>query len=95
MKGTKFSNIVWFDDLDWNMHMNNSVYNKNCEWARYEFIYRSGEFSKKFHVFMISKGIWELARKNGWLIANGGVSYQFKKSLTPFQRYQIHVRLHR
>lgn len=29
--------IAWFDDLDWNLHMNNSSYFKHFDFGRYQF----------------------------------------------------------
>jgi len=37
--------------------------------------------------------VTELVRKRKCTVANGGVYMQFKKSLRPFQRYQIRSRL--
>mmetsp|Transcript_36003 Transcript_36003/g.101365 ORF Transcript_36003/g.101365 Transcript_36003/m.101365 type:complete len:195 (+) Transcript_36003:104-688(+) len=64
---------VYPDDLDWNLHMNNSSYNKLCDFARYS----------------------HLAVFFGRSVAgaNGGVMMRFKKSLGPFERFELRTRI--
>eukprot|EP01113_Clastostelium_recurvatum_P033750 TRINITY_DN4498_c0_g1_i3.p1 TRINITY_DN4498_c0_g1~~TRINITY_DN4498_c0_g1_i3.p1 ORF type:complete len:297 (-),score=42.32 TRINITY_DN4498_c0_g1_i3:25-819(-) len=74
------SSIVWVDDIDINIHMNNSCYFKHADIARIS--------------LLIGSGAYTLASKNGWLLAHGGTQITFKKELGPCQRYTLQVRLH-
>ena len=40
-------------------------------------------------------GLRELVDKNNWKTGNGGVYFQFKRSLLLFQKYKLSVKLHR
>jgi acyl-CoA thioesterase FadM len=70
---TVLSFRAWPDDLDWNMHLNNSSYNKLCDIARIAHLSRF--FS---------------ANVNG---ANGGVLMRFKRSVRPFEAFELRTRL--
>lgn len=67
---------VMLDDMDLNMHMNNSCYFKYCDINLYHLAARSG---------IASMLIW----KRGYKLANGGVFLQFKSSLTYLEAYRI------
>eukprot|EP01116_Phalansterium_solitarium_P016093 TRINITY_DN3654_c1_g1_i2.p1 TRINITY_DN3654_c1_g1~~TRINITY_DN3654_c1_g1_i2.p1 ORF type:complete len:206 (+),score=62.24 TRINITY_DN3654_c1_g1_i2:713-1330(+) len=79
-KGAVHHGIVWFDDLDFNLHMNNACYNKNVEFARFEFWVRAG--------------LPQYAMKHGLHMGNGGVYFRFIKEMRLFQRYRVTSRLH-
>ncbi|KAJ3414609.1 hypothetical protein HDV05_006250 [Chytridiales sp. JEL 0842] len=68
---------VTVDDMDWNMHMNNSSYNLHLDFARTDHIVSSFGF---------------LTAAN-YRFANGGVSMFFRREILPFQAYEIRSRL--
>jgi len=79
-QGVRTTGVVLLDDLDINMHMNNSSYAKNADFGRVK--------------FYLDTGLLALARKQGWILANGGVYFQFKREMRLFQRYTVVTRLH-
>jgi len=79
LDGTSISLIVLPDDMDFFWHMNNSSYNKNADFARYD--------------FLICTGIWDYTTKNKLFSANGGMYFKFKRQLNLLQRYYIKTQL--
>eukprot|EP01135_Chromosphaera_perkinsii_P008678 Nk52_evm11s1444 gene=Nk52_evmTU11s1444 len=76
---------VLLDDVDWNNHMNNSSYNKMCDFGRCYFMLRLG-FS-----FRIPLLLPEPKLRVGGM--NGGVHIRFKRGLQPFEKYTLSTRL--
>jgi acyl-CoA thioesterase FadM len=66
------------NDLDINVHMNNGRYLTMVDLALIEFFSRTG--------FLKS------VVKNGWRPMAGGVLVSFRRSLNPFQRYELRFR---
>lgn len=67
--------IVWPNDLDLLGHMNNGRYFTITDLVRIEFLSRAG--------------MWKAMRSRGLFPVMGGETIQFRKSLKPFQRYEI------
>jgi hypothetical protein len=63
------------DQLDYNVHMNNSHFFTSMEFARTEFLLRANMWQK-------------LTRVNCTLMI-GGLSFQFRRQISLFQRYKI------
>eukprot|EP01006_Ploeotia_vitrea_P021267 TRINITY_DN53621_c0_g1_i2.p2 TRINITY_DN53621_c0_g1~~TRINITY_DN53621_c0_g1_i2.p2 ORF type:complete len:231 (+),score=65.77 TRINITY_DN53621_c0_g1_i2:138-830(+) len=96
---------VWPSDLDYNMHMNNSVYFREADYARTR--------------AAVTTGIWKFIRKLGYRMANGGIhqhpllfrllpvvshsrsinhcclgaTMHFRREMRLFQRYSLSCRL--
>jgi len=70
---------VWPNDLDFNGHMNNGRYLTIMDLGRLDLIFRAG----------MSKQI--LSGKWAPIVASSKL--RFRRSLHPFQRYQLHTRL--
>lgn len=70
---------VWLNDLDFNGHMNNGRYLTIMDLGRLDLIFRAG----------MSKQI--LTGKWAPIVASSKI--RFRRSLHPFQRYQLHTRL--
>eukprot|EP01006_Ploeotia_vitrea_P021266 TRINITY_DN53621_c0_g1_i1.p2 TRINITY_DN53621_c0_g1~~TRINITY_DN53621_c0_g1_i1.p2 ORF type:complete len:205 (+),score=74.92 TRINITY_DN53621_c0_g1_i1:138-752(+) len=70
---------VWPSDLDYNMHMNNSVYFREADYARTR--------------AAVTTGIWKFIRKLGYRMANGGATMHFRREMRLFQRYSLSCRL--
>ncbi|KAJ3053807.1 hypothetical protein HK097_003323 [Rhizophlyctis rosea] len=68
---------VFPDDVDWNIHMNNSHYYKNLDFARTDFA-----------LAILGKEFMKLNR-----MMNAGVVCFFKKELKPLQKFRIVTRL--
>ncbi|KAJ3300709.1 hypothetical protein HK104_007610 [Borealophlyctis nickersoniae] len=68
---------VWPDDVDMNIHMNNSHYNKNLDFARTDWALAifGGKFLKEAKIH------------------NAGVMTFFRRELKPFQQFDIETRL--
>lgn len=66
---------VWPNDIDVFMHMNNGVYLTIMDLARTDLMIRSGVLKKVF--------------KRRWYGVVAGETIRFKRSLKPFQRYDI------
>ncbi|PRP79135.1 hypothetical protein PROFUN_11691 [Planoprotostelium fungivorum] len=79
-EGTVHRDRLLLDDLDFNLHMNNSTYNKHGDFARV------GLF--------LSSGLHQVIRKRGWWYANGGVYFSFRREIKPFSLWTIHSKLH-
>jgi acyl-CoA thioesterase FadM len=71
--------IVWPNDLDLNMHMNNGRYLTVMDLGRFDLTFRTGLGSLMF--------------KRRWRPIVGSAKIRFRRSLDPFQRYEIHTRL--
>lgn len=69
----------WPLDMDINLHMNN---------GRYLTIMDLGRFS-----IMMKLGLFWMSVRRGWLPVVASVSIDFKKSLGPFQKYNLETRL--
>ena len=70
---------VWLNDLDFNGHMNNGRYMTLMDLGRLDLIFRAG----------MSKQI--LTGK--WMPIVASSKIRFRRSLRPFQKYQLHSRL--
>lgn len=70
---------VWPNDLDLNLHMNNSRYLALMDLGRYDLVRRSG--------------FWGIARKNDWNPVVAAQRIRFRRSLQPFSRFELHTRL--
>lgn len=70
---------VWPTDLDLLMHMNNGVYLSLMDLGRLDLMARAGAF---FPVFR--KGIYPVLTAE---------AIQFRKSLEPFQKFELHTRV--
>ena len=71
--------IVWPNDLDLNIHMNNGRYLSIMDLGRFDLIVRSGLF--------------RTILKNRWSPVAGAVAIRYRASLKPFQRYELISRL--
>ena len=74
---------VYLDDCDWNLHMNNSSYNKMADFGRIHHMLRLG-FDVNNH-FRTPK-----LRVGGM---NGGTHCRFKRGLGPFESYTLRTRV--
>lgn len=72
--------IVWPNDLDLNLHMNNGRYLTVMDLGRFDLTFRTG--------------LGRLLFKRRWRPVVGGVRITYRRSLDPFQRYELHTRLH-
>jgi acyl-CoA thioesterase FadM len=66
-------------DLDINLHMNNGRYLQVMDLGRFDYIIRSGVFAPM--------------RRRRWMPLVGSETIRFRRSLAPFQRYQLRTRL--
>ena len=71
--------IVWLDELDINIHMNNAKYLSVMDLGRTDWIVRTGA--------------WRLMRYEKMAPVVGGVMVRYRRSLRPFQRYHLKTRL--
>ena len=78
-EGVTFHRTAWPDDCDYNLHMNNSAYNKIADTGRVKFFVGT-------HMYMT-------ARKHGWTINNGGVGMIFLREIKPFGKYEVRTYL--
>ena len=76
-EGVTFHRTAWPDDCDYNMHMNNSSYNKIADTGRVK--------------FFVSTRMYMSARGKGWTINNGGVGMIFLREIKPFAKYDVHT----
>ncbi|MFM9974964.1 MAG: acyl-CoA thioesterase [Beijerinckiaceae bacterium] len=67
------------NDLDLNIHMNNGRYLTIMDLGRVDLLVRTGLFSE--------------ARRRGWFPVVGSVQIDYKRSLNPFQRYDLKTRV--
>jgi acyl-CoA thioesterase FadM len=70
---------VWPIDLDFNVHMNNARYLSVMDLGRVDWIIRSGA--------------WKLMKREGMAPVVGGAMVRYRRSLLPFQRYELRTRL--
>lgn len=62
-------------DLDINLHMTNSRYLAFMDLGRMDLILRSG--------------LWPVARRERWVPVIGGCMVRFRRSLAPFERFEL------
>ncbi|RIA82454.1 hypothetical protein C1645_788276 [Glomus cerebriforme] len=75
---TEYKSIVLFDDLDSNLHMNNSSYNKLLDYARGQFLAES-----------FANVLWDRSPS----ILQKSVLTIFNLEIPPFSRYSVHTRI--
>jgi len=71
--------LVWPDELDINVHMNNAKYLAVMDLGRTDWIVRAGA--------------WKLMRYEKMAPIVGGVMVRYRRSLKLFQRYELRTRL--
>lgn len=72
--------IVWPNDLDLNLHMNNGRYLTVMDLGRFDLTFRTA--------------LGGLLFKRRWRPVVGAARITYRRSLDPFQRYELHTRLH-
>ncbi|GLH74647.1 thioesterase [Geothrix limicola] len=70
---------VWPNDLDVNVHMNNGRFLSVMDLGRFDLTFRTG--------------LGRAMLRNRWKPLVGGVSMRYRRSLDPFERYELHTRL--
>jgi len=70
---------VWPNDLDANLHMNNSRYLLAMDLGRWDFSLRTGLIRE--------------ALRRRWFPVAGSATLRFRRSLRPFQRFELVTRL--
>lgn len=70
---------VWFNDLDVNLHANNGRYLTLMDIGRFDLSWRSG--------------LLQAAIKRRWYPVLGSAHIIFRRSLMPFQKFELHTRL--
>lgn len=70
---------VWPNDLDINLHVNNGRYLTLMDIGRFDLCWRAG--------------LLQAALKRGWLPVIGTAQITFKKSLKPFQKFDLHTKM--
>jgi acyl-CoA thioesterase FadM len=70
---------VWPNDVDSNLHMNNSRYLLAMDVGRWELVARTG--------------FWRELLRRRWFPVVGSATLRFRRSLGPFQRYRLVTRL--
>jgi acyl-CoA thioesterase FadM len=70
---------VWPNDLDLNIHMNNGRFLSVMDLGRYDVSFRMG--------------LGKVMFRNHWQGLVGGVTIRYRRSLGPFERYELHTRL--
>jgi acyl-CoA thioesterase FadM len=70
---------VWPNDLDSNLHMNNSRYLLAMDVGRWELVVRTG--------------FWRELLRRRWFPVVGSATLRFRRPLDPFQRYRLVTRL--
>lgn len=75
----KLPQIVWPNDLDLNMHMNNGRYFSVADIGRMDWWVRTL--------------MWKNAMARGWRPMAGDANARFSKALLVFERYELHSRL--
>jgi acyl-CoA thioesterase FadM len=70
---------VWPNDLDSNLHMNNSRYLLAMDVGRWELVVRTR--------------FWRELLRRRWFPVVGSATLRFRRSLDPFQRYRLVTRL--
>ena len=71
---------VWLNDLDTNFHMNNGRYLTIMDLGRFHLMTKSGIFKKA-------------VLQKHWMPVVADVSVRFRRSLEPFQGYQLTTRI--
>lgn len=79
LQGSEVCFRVWPNDLDLNLHMNNSRYLALMDLGRYD--------------LTRCVGLLAACKRNKWFPVVSQVQVQFRKSLTPFQRFSLHTRV--
>jgi acyl-CoA thioesterase FadM len=70
---------VWPNDLDVNIHMNNGRFLSVMDLGRFDLTFRTG--------------LGRAMLRNRWQPLVGGVTIRYRRSLDPFERYELHTRL--
>jgi acyl-CoA thioesterase FadM len=70
---------VWPNDLDANLHMNNSRYLLAMDVGRWDLVVRTG--------------FWRELLRRRWFPVVGSATLRFRRPLDPFQRYRLVTRL--
>lgn len=70
---------VWPNDLDVNVHMNNGRFLSVMDLGRFDLTFRTG--------------LGRAMLRNRWRGLVGGATIRFRRSLDPFERYELHTRL--
>jgi acyl-CoA thioesterase FadM len=70
---------VWPQDIDWNMHMNNSRYQSYMDYGRFRAVARCR--------------VMDRALGKGWAPLVGGVLMTFRRSLHLWERYALDTRI--
>ena len=70
---------VWPNDLDVNVHMNNGRFLSVMDLGRFDLTFRTG--------------LGRAMLRNRWKPLVGGVTIRYRRSLDPFERYELHTRL--
>lgn len=70
---------VWPNDIDANLHMNNSRYLLAMDLGRWDFGLRTGVLQPAF--------------RRRWLPTVGAATLRFRRALDPFQRFELATRL--
>lgn len=70
---------VWPNDLDANVHMNNSRYLLAMDLGRWDLVVRTG--------------MWKELRRRRWFPVVASATLRFRRALGPFQRYRLVTRV--
>lgn len=70
---------VWPNDLDVNIHMNNGRFLSVMDLGRFDLSFRTR--------------LGRAMLRNRWMPLVGGVTIRYRRSLDPFERYELHTRL--
>ena len=70
---------VWPNDLDVNVHMNNGRFLSVMDLGRFDLTFRTG--------------LGRAMVRNRWKPLVGAVSMRYRRSLDPFERYELHTRV--
>jgi len=70
---------VWPNDLDVNVHMNNGRFLSVMDLGRFDLTFRTG--------------LGKAMLRNRWQPLVGGVTIRYRRSLDPFEAYELHTRL--
>jgi acyl-CoA thioesterase FadM len=70
---------VWPNDLDVNIHMNNGRFLSVMDLGRFDLTFRTG--------------LGRAMLRHRWQALVGGVTIRYRRSLDPFEHYELHTRL--
>jgi len=70
---------VWPNDLDVNVHMNNGRFLSVMDLGRFDLTFRTG--------------LGRAMLRHRWMPLVGGVTIRYRRSLDPFESYDLHTRL--